>query len=316
VIETTQLDPTADADAAPPVDADVPCFRCGYNVRGLPADGQCPECAAPIDESVRRHRLALANRPLPLEASDPRWVRRLAWAERLVVLGAIGVLAGEVLSQVVPSAPRVLLLVIFLVPYLAFAAGAWLGAAREPVFAARRRGRWLRVLVRTAVAGWALSLAAMMTSVLVLDWSGIYRWRVALVIAAAVLSWAFFWRQRELADRLDRPALRHACAWLAWLTLAACLSAFVPDADSIQMEPYSYEILTPDPILGNARLLALLPYSLANLPRLDVPVVVHTAVALVSLASLVTLARLSRALRRAAAESTSSAARDESDAAV
>ena len=314
--ETTQLATTADADVTSPVDADVPCFRCGYNVRGLPDDGRCPECAAPVDESVRRHRLSLAGRPLPLEASDARGVRRLAWADRLVVLGAIGVLAGEVLSKIVPSAPRVLLMVIFLVPYLAFAAGAWLGATREPVFAARRRGRWLRVLVRTAVVGWALSLAAMMTSVIVLDWSGIYRWRVALVVAAAVLSWAFFWRQRELAARLDRPALRHASAWLAWLTLAACLSVFVPDADSIQMEAYSYEILTPDPIVGNARLLALLPYSLANLPRLDLPVVVHAATAAVALAALVTLARLARGLRRAAAASTDPPAQSQPRAAA
>ena len=35
------------------VETDVPC-PCGYNLRGLPRAGRCPECALPVEEGLRR----------------------------------------------------------------------------------------------------------------------------------------------------------------------------------------------------------------------------------------------------------------------
>ena len=29
------------------------CLHCNYRLRGLPADGVCPECGTPIIESIR-----------------------------------------------------------------------------------------------------------------------------------------------------------------------------------------------------------------------------------------------------------------------
>jgi hypothetical protein len=37
----------------PPIDVDLPCAACGYNLRGLSVAGRCPECGAPVIESVR-----------------------------------------------------------------------------------------------------------------------------------------------------------------------------------------------------------------------------------------------------------------------
>jgi uncharacterized repeat protein (TIGR04138 family) len=34
------------------LDEDVPCERCGYNLRGLPTYFRCPECGTPYDEST------------------------------------------------------------------------------------------------------------------------------------------------------------------------------------------------------------------------------------------------------------------------
>lgn len=34
------------------LDEDVPCERCGYNLRGLPTFSRCPECGTPYDEST------------------------------------------------------------------------------------------------------------------------------------------------------------------------------------------------------------------------------------------------------------------------
>ncbi len=58
--------------AAPPpitVDRDLPCLRCGYNLRGLDTSGQCPTCGEAIAPTVRGDWMATA---------DPRWRERLA----------------------------------------------------------------------------------------------------------------------------------------------------------------------------------------------------------------------------------------------
>ena len=52
-----------------PAETDLLCERCGYVLNGLPADGRCPECGTPLDESVnyRRH--------------PPAWERARGWAK-------------------------------------------------------------------------------------------------------------------------------------------------------------------------------------------------------------------------------------------
>ncbi len=60
------------------VAADLPCVRCGYNLRGLPASQGCPECGTTITLSLRGEGLVFR---------DPAWVARLA-------RGAAWMLAG------------------------------------------------------------------------------------------------------------------------------------------------------------------------------------------------------------------------------
>ena len=38
----------------PMLTVDLPCIRCDYNLRGLPADGDCPECAFPVLTTLLR----------------------------------------------------------------------------------------------------------------------------------------------------------------------------------------------------------------------------------------------------------------------
>lgn len=40
-------------DAAGVVCVDLPCPKCRYNLRGLPASGACPECSSPLELSLR-----------------------------------------------------------------------------------------------------------------------------------------------------------------------------------------------------------------------------------------------------------------------
>src|SRR4051812_44991846 len=81
------------------ISADLPCHRCGYDLRVHPHDGVCPECGASVAEA--RRVAAIPRRPAWRD-SDPCWRRRmLAGAWVLVTLPLVDVLrASEWLAQV------------------------------------------------------------------------------------------------------------------------------------------------------------------------------------------------------------------------
>ena len=38
-------------DDAPVIEHDLSCMSCGYNLRALPPDGQCPECGTEVRDA-------------------------------------------------------------------------------------------------------------------------------------------------------------------------------------------------------------------------------------------------------------------------
>src|SRR5436305_1574598 len=54
---------TALASQIPPsaLDDNLPCLRCGYNLRTLATDGRCPECSTPIASSLDTNLLRYAK---------------------------------------------------------------------------------------------------------------------------------------------------------------------------------------------------------------------------------------------------------------
>lgn len=75
-----------DRGAIPPADASEPdsvgvvpkgitCITCEYELGGLATDGVCPECAAPIERSMRGDWLRNA---------DPRWLKRACLGVRMM----------------------------------------------------------------------------------------------------------------------------------------------------------------------------------------------------------------------------------------
>ena len=66
-------------------DRDSPCPTCGYNLRGLKDENVCPECNAPVGQSLLGDRLEFAN---------PRWLRRIGWGAFLAALTMITLPAG------------------------------------------------------------------------------------------------------------------------------------------------------------------------------------------------------------------------------
>jgi hypothetical protein len=282
---------------------DVPCFRCGYNVRGLAVDGQCPECAAPVDETLRRHAELLAGELQPLASSDPRWVRRLALSCLMILIGSIGMVAAHVMSLMNFGLADVMRTVAFLVPMVVLITGVWFSGAREPVHGVRRRWPSTGIVLRVCIVSWVLCIAAMILLAFTLGPSRYTLFEyasVAMNVVSAAICWSFFARFAIFARRLDRPKLSRASKWLAWLTAAACLATLIPGLDYIEYEPDSYQMMSPIPVLANVMLVPTLPISLARMPRLDVSVVAWAVVGLASVGAFVVLAALWPALRRAA----------------
>jgi hypothetical protein len=81
------------------VTEDMLCVHCGYNVRGLPVDGRCPECGTPVSWSLRGDLLRHA---------DPEWLDRLRLGTVLklwnIVLGiGLGIVGAILVSVGVPQ---------------------------------------------------------------------------------------------------------------------------------------------------------------------------------------------------------------------
>ncbi len=73
----------ADRPAGMPVsiDIDVACRGCAYNLRGLFADGACPECGAPVWLSIGEDALRYAN---------PRWLATVAGGVKITLASLVG----------------------------------------------------------------------------------------------------------------------------------------------------------------------------------------------------------------------------------
>ena len=88
-----QPDPVAQIiDASGAISTDVVCRRCGYNLRGLPPAGRCPECATPIGLSTSGDLLRFA---------DPEWVDKLARGIRYILWGLVIAVLLRILGGVI-----------------------------------------------------------------------------------------------------------------------------------------------------------------------------------------------------------------------
>jgi hypothetical protein len=82
---------------------DLPCFRCGYDLRAHPPDGVCPECGASVAQSREVAKIPL--RPAWRD-SDPRWRRRIlagVWILLLMPLMEVLNARGWASSITVPA---------------------------------------------------------------------------------------------------------------------------------------------------------------------------------------------------------------------
>ena len=125
------------------VEADTPCRKCSYNIRGLSLDGQCPECATPIRLSVSDDLLRY---------SPPEFIRKLRKGVTFMLWGVlamivVGIVAAAVGSYRPPAAHLLGLLAV-----LPTIIGNWLLATPDPGGVGEERYGTERKIVRVSLA--------------------------------------------------------------------------------------------------------------------------------------------------------------------
>ncbi|USN98259.1 MAG: hypothetical protein H6810_08725 [Phycisphaeraceae bacterium] len=105
---------------------DRPCYRCGYNLRGLETGGLCPECGAPI--TVRKKSVRFADGLV----DAPMWyIQLVALASVLMALVVVGTIAGFV-AALVGAVPAFVINGLFTILAGVWFASAWLVTFKRP----------------------------------------------------------------------------------------------------------------------------------------------------------------------------------------
>lgn len=111
------------------VAADLPCRRCGYNLRGLDVNGFCPECNSPVARALGGDWIRL---------SDPAWLSQVTLGAALLALATVclipALFACAWLFRSYAGAARPANILLAVVS-LCGACGGWLLTAPDPVLA-------------------------------------------------------------------------------------------------------------------------------------------------------------------------------------
>ncbi|MCC6968647.1 MAG: hypothetical protein IT434_00340 [Phycisphaerales bacterium] len=164
------LPDAAQASAARFLDRDVSCVRCSYNLRGLPASGNCPECGEPIANSIKGFML---------QDASAEYRGKLTLGLSLVLNGIlllVVVMIGSVfLGFVAGSAawPKLIASGVGFLVGCMMLLGYWNYTEPDPGYVIFEQPSSARNIVRIAVAvGAAVSLAQFVLGFFVADLAG------------------------------------------------------------------------------------------------------------------------------------------------
>jgi hypothetical protein len=201
------------------LDIDLPCIRCGYNLRGQEQSGRCPECGLKAYWSFRA--------PQKLSEYPATWVTAMARAVRLLAI-TYGGLFAFLLLACLDYLPRIRVLpsIGFLMASMLQLIGMWMLSSRSGHWSERAApiNRWL---VRITPAGLVVASAASIW--LMLDYHPEFEWVFfAGMLIGGLAPTAAFIRLRAVARLIaDRGLAEHsAIVGYGFLFTAAAMTAF------------------------------------------------------------------------------------------
>ncbi len=208
-------DPSDDGDMLEPnpLAPAVPCRRCRYDLRGLPADGRCPECGTPVAVSIAGDRLRNA---------DPAWLATLARGTRLILAAVAFLLACGIggAFAVTPAGLPLRLTLGQLAGNVAYLVGVWWLTTPDPSGGGEDRyGRSRRLIRATLAVGLAEQAAGFALGAVVVPPPVRVLLTAVLVVGAVaevVGYWATLTYLERLAQRLPDPHLAGRARLLKW----------------------------------------------------------------------------------------------------
>ncbi|HZL36685.1 MAG TPA: hypothetical protein VFC78_15300 [Tepidisphaeraceae bacterium] len=206
------------AAASANVTTDIPCRKCGYNLRGMAVSGRCPECGTPVGVSVHGDLLRF---------SDPEFVLTLRKGVSLILWGilimilvmVIGAIAGGMTRGASASSPY--FKILGLIGYLPMLWGAWLLTTPDPSGIREDRYGTPRKIIRFALAvgvanfvlGFAIGIAGPLAP-------AIYDILITLSFLASIIGlvgqFAQLFYLHKLALRIPDPSLSERARFLMW----------------------------------------------------------------------------------------------------
>jgi len=185
--------------AGPSVSAEAkaegrPCFKCGYRLRGVPLNGQCPECGSPVADSFRGTLLQFAS-PEYLATIHSGLSLVLYAILASIVIGVVSIAASLAASAVGPGASKAVQAILQIVS-LGLAVVTFLGYLRvtepDPMFTGEEKPESARNIARiAAVASIAVAAIQMvLTFVATAGSGGLMNWLIMGVGLLGFAAWA------------------------------------------------------------------------------------------------------------------------------
>lgn len=126
---------------------DRACMQCGYNLKGLPLSGNCPECARAVEDSLRG---------VFLQYASDRYLKTTLSGLSLVLNGILVMIVVNVAGAVTSSAfassgVELVMSAIGMVPSVMLVLGYWRYTAPDPQFTGQEPPNAARKVMRIAV---------------------------------------------------------------------------------------------------------------------------------------------------------------------